>query len=63
MHVQHTARGAFNPAREAPNFVYLACFFFLKTSSLCVKTYNIFPLNISKKKFGPPSELSCAPLL
>jgi len=44
---------AFNLAREAPNFVYFPCFFD-KTLFECVTTYELWPLDMSKKKFGPP---------
>ncbi len=52
----------FDLAREALIFVYLACFF-MKTPFLSVKTCKIWPLNTSKKIFGPSWDLSCAPLL
>ncbi len=44
---------AFNLARETPNFVYFASFFG-KTAFECVKTYHLWPLDMSKKIFGPP---------
>jgi len=53
---------AFNLARKTPNFVYFASFFWKKTPFECVKTYHLWPLDMSKKNLGPPWDLSCAPL-
>ncbi len=43
---------AFNLARETPNFVYFASFL-EKTPFECVKTYHLWPLDVSKNFFGP----------
>jgi hypothetical protein len=54
---------AFNLAREAPNFVYFACFFDKNTLWMCYNLW-ILALGYVKKIFlGPPWDLSCAPLL
>jgi len=39
---------AFNLARETPKFVYFASFL-EKTPFECVKTYHLWPLDMSKK--------------
>jgi hypothetical protein len=46
---------ALNLAREAPNFVYFACFFD-KTPFECVKNYQFWPLDMPKK-FWPAMRL------
>jgi len=45
---------AFNLAREPPNFVSFVSFLLLKTPFECVKTYQLWLLDKSKKNFGPP---------
>jgi len=42
---------AVNLTRETPNFVYFVTFFLLKTPFECVKTYQLWPLDKSKKIF------------
>jgi len=42
----------FNLARKTQNFVYIACFFD-KNARECVKTYQLWPLDMSKKILGP----------
>jgi len=44
---------AFNLARKTPKFVYFASFM-EKTPFECVKTYHLWPLDMSKKNFGLP---------
>jgi len=59
----HTIRAQpFYLVREAPNFVYIVVSL-IKTPFECVTTYYLWPLDMSKKLFGPPWYLSCAPLI
>ena len=53
---------AFNLARQALKFVFLA--YFLDNYTLRVgKNISFWPLSTAKIFFGPPGDLSCAPLL
>jgi len=52
---------AFNLARKTPKFVYFASFFG-KTPFECVKTYHLWPLDMSKKNFWPAMRFElCTP--
>jgi len=54
---------AFNLARKTPKFVYFSPFFG-KTPFECVKTYHLWPLDMSKKNFGPAMRFElCTPAL
>ncbi len=52
---------AFDLALKTPFFVYLSCFFD-KTPFECVKTYKLWPMDMSKKFLGPPKRFElCTP--
>ncbi len=57
----NVARGSFNLARKAPNFVYVASFFDKNTLNV-FQQINFGPW-IRQKKLWHPWDLSCAPLV
>jgi hypothetical protein len=42
----------FKMARKTTNFVYFACFSDKKTPFKCIKTYQLWSFDVSKKKFA-----------
>jgi len=54
---------ALNLAHKTPNFVEFTCSF-VKTPLECVKTYQLWPLDVSKKIIWPAMRFElCTPVL